>query len=274
VLSDHSVKCLGSLTGADGVNNAVALSAGNTFTCALLSDGTAKCWGSNDDGTLGDNTQLSRRTPVSVVDLSNATAIAGGFNYNCALISDGTMKCWGNNSDGQLGTGTYADNLSAIPVSGLEGVESLGATGYASHNCAVLSSGQLACWGDNSYGQLGDSTTVSSLVPVLATGVTGAVAVAQSSYSTCVVLGTGSVECWGYDVGTGSLGTGTTTSPGAPILVPTKVVGVTQATAIAAGQFFNCAIADGTVKCWGYNSHGQLGTGDTTKSNVAVPVLW
>jgi alpha-tubulin suppressor-like RCC1 family protein len=255
---------------SEGLSHVIEMSAGNTFVCALSSDGTSKCWGSNDDGKLGDNTQISRQTPVSVVDLSNATSVAGGFDYNCALISDGTVKCWGNNANGQLGNGTYADGLTATPVSGLTGVERLGPTGYSDHTCVIVANGRVACWGMNSHGQLGDLTTADSLVPVMIPDLTGVVAVAPSGGSTCIVLESGTVECWG-DNGFGSaLGNGTSMDT----LAPTKVVGVTHATAIATGQFFSCVIADGTVKCWGYNSSGQLGNGTTTNAATAVPVLW
>jgi alpha-tubulin suppressor-like RCC1 family protein len=103
----------------------------------------------------------------------------------------------------------------------------------------------------------------------MVSGLTGAVAVAPGLDSTYALLQGGTVVSWGHDTA-GALGNGTSTDS----LTPTKVVGVTNASAIATGQYFACAIADGTVKCWGYNSGSQLGNGTTTNSPVAVPVRW
>ncbi|MEM4680730.1 MAG: DUF2341 domain-containing protein, partial [Nanopusillaceae archaeon] len=72
-------------------------SIGGYHTCALLSDGTAKCWGRNSNGQLGDGTNNVRYTPVNVSNLTNAVAIAAGGSHTCALLSDGTAKCWGDN---------------------------------------------------------------------------------------------------------------------------------------------------------------------------------
>ena len=78
-----------------GLSNAVAIAAGDHHTCALLGDGTARCWGDNSNGQLGDNTTTDRHTPVTVSGLSNAVAIAAGDDHTCALLSDGTARCWG-----------------------------------------------------------------------------------------------------------------------------------------------------------------------------------
>ena len=78
-----------------GLSNAVAIAAGSYHTCVLLGDGTARCWGVNADGQLGDGTTDQRLAPVAVSGLSNAVAIAGGQFHTCALLSDGTARCWG-----------------------------------------------------------------------------------------------------------------------------------------------------------------------------------
>ena len=91
------------------------LAAGGEFGCALLSDGSVKCWGGNSNGELGDATTTDRATPVQVFGLSGVTAITVGFDHTCATRSDGTVKCWGADADGQLGNGSSTTD-SNIPV--------------------------------------------------------------------------------------------------------------------------------------------------------------
>ena len=84
----------------------VEIAAGQNHSCARLTDGSVKCWGSNAYGLLGDNTTTDRHTPVAVQGISNATAITAGDFHNCARLTDGSVKCWGYNGLGQLGDNT------------------------------------------------------------------------------------------------------------------------------------------------------------------------
>jgi hypothetical protein len=133
-------------------------------TCALLSDSTAKCWGNNEAGQLGDGTTSTRSTPVSVSGLSKAIAIAAGWNHTCALLNNGTVKCWGHNDHGQLGDGTTANKRTPVSVLGLSNAVAIAAGG--AHTCALLSDGTVRCWGRNYYGQLGDGTNDDKITPV------------------------------------------------------------------------------------------------------------
>jgi alpha-tubulin suppressor-like RCC1 family protein len=128
----------------------------------------------------------------------------------------------------------------------------------------------VKCWGRNSSGELGDGTTVGRDVPVSVVGLSGRVKqVALGDSHTCALLDTGAVECWGADWD-GRLGDGGTKSSAVPVGVAALA---SEVTAIGAGAAHTCAVtATGAVKCWGRNSHGELGDGSTTGSRVPISV--
>ena len=181
--------------------SAVAISLGNNHTCALLDDNSVKCWGGNTYGQVGDGTSgNTRQTPVlvSLDSGAKARAVSGGRFHTCAILDNGKIACWGANGDGQLGDGS--NFVRATPVSViLEAPRT--ATAISSgdvHTCAVLDDGSLLCWGDNTFGQLGDGATTDQNIPVAVDlGDKTAVAVAAGLKHTCALLDDNSVKCWG-----------------------------------------------------------------------------
>jgi len=147
-------------------NGITAISAGYRYTCALVGSGEVTCWGDNLGGQLGDGTTTDRYTPVNVSGLTSViTNISAGNYHICALISSGGMKCWGSNRYGQLGNGTTTNSSTPVDVSGLtSGVALMESGGW--HTCAVISSGEMKCWGSNSEGELGDGTMTDHFTPV------------------------------------------------------------------------------------------------------------
>ena len=256
--------------GAEQPAGAGSVAAGNQFTCVVTASGGVQCWGNNANGQLGDGTSVSRGTPADVTGLTGGvTAITAGSSHACALTLNGGVKCWGYNYYGQLGDGTTTQRTTPVDVSGLtSGVVAVTA-GY-SHTCALTSSGGVKCWGYNNYGQLGDGTTTQRATPVDVSGLTsGVIAVAAGYYHTCALTSGGGVKCWGYD-NYGQLGDGATTQRPAPVDVTGLTSGVV---AVAAGYYHTCALtSSGGVKCWGYNSYGQLGDGTTTTRSLSGDV--
>jgi alpha-tubulin suppressor-like RCC1 family protein len=153
--------------------------------------------------------------------------VAAGGDFTCARAADAasTVTCWGDSSDGRLGDGITTPHtttpLMASPVL-LPGPAARLAAGNA-HACAVLASGQVACWGANDAGQLGNGTTQSAATPTLVPGVDDGVAVAAGDQHTCVLRATGRVYCWGANVH-GQLGTGTTSR--VPQVLPVLAMGL------------------------------------------------
>ncbi|HEC08209.1 MAG TPA: hypothetical protein ENI86_01420, partial [Acidimicrobiales bacterium] len=275
---------------------AVMVVGGLSHVCALLDNGTVKCWGHNTAGQLGqghtndigDNPgEMGDNLPS--IDLGTgrtAVAIAAGSHHTCAILDDGSLKCWGANTSAQLGLGDaqnrgdqpgeMGDNLPAVNLG--TGRTAVAVSSYFEHTCVILDNGSTKCWGNNFFGELGigvqsgHGATPESMgdnLPVvdLGTGRT-AVSLAVGTETSCALLDNGTVKCWGQGFlgGTGqgnqdSLGDG----PGemGDDLPPVDLGTGHTATAISAGGGSVCVVLeDASLKCWGSNSSGKLGLGD------------
>lgn len=256
------------LTAVDvlGATSGVAAIAAADFghTCALTTGGAVSCWGDNGNGALGDGTTTSRSTPASVSGLTSGVAsIAVGGGSSCAVLTSGGVKCWGSNAFGQLGDGSTSNRLTPVDVTGLSTDVTSVSLGLG-HGCALTSAGAMKCWGRNSYGELGDGTTIDRATPVDVVGLASDVtSISAGGAHTCALSVTGGVQCWGYNF-YGQLGDGTTTAR----LTPAGVTGLASGVAaLAAGVAHTCAVttAEG-AKCWGLNDEGQLGNGEASYS--------
>lgn len=274
----------------------VSLGAGAVTTCALADDGVLTCWGSNAWGQLGspgsvigDNERANQTGGVPMPGERTAIAVSNAKVHSCAVLDNGQVACWGDGANGKLGYGnttTIGDNETPaqnpahggmVPLPG--GASAVAISVGHSHACALLTSGSITCWGNNTWGQLGYGNTndigdnetpaqnpVHGGLTYLPAGRT-AVAVAAGDFHTCALLDNGQVTCWG-DGAFGKLGYGNTlqitnpsTNPYNGGIVP--LPGGHTATAIAAGQDHTCAVLDnGQVSCWGDAAFGQLGYGN------------
>ena len=267
-----------------GITDATQISAGGDTSqegdgdhaCALIAGGTVKCWGANYSGELGDGAISDRSTPVSVRGVSRATQVAAGGYTSCAVFGGGRITCWGDNSDGELGSETTT-GYRTRPVAVKQITDATSATAGGYHSCAVLAGRKVACWGDNTNGELGDGTIGETLTEVSVRGITDATQVASGNYHSCAVRVVGTVQCWG-DNSYGELGVGTTRGPsncqGDPCSpIPVTVSGVTTATQVTASEYQSCALLTaGSIDCWGDNAAGQLGDGTTTTRSTPVAV--
>lgn len=164
-----------------GLSGATAITARGHHSCALLADGTVRCWGYNATGQLGNSSNIDSNIPVPVSGLSGATAISGGLDETCALLADGSLECWGGNSSGQLGNGGNADSNTPTTVSLPPGIIATAISAGDDHACALIADGEVRCWGDNHFNQLGDGSAISSNIPVLVSLPLGAAATAVAA---------------------------------------------------------------------------------------------
>ncbi len=249
--------------------NITLVRAGNYHSCAVLSNGSAKCWGRNDFGEVGNRVMGGFALSAVNVIFDQPTLvrdIALGSSFTCALVESNVhygVMCWGGNFSGQLGNGTFLN--SGVPqfVSGLtQGV--LQITALGSHVCAILNDHSLKCWGDGSGGKLGVGTTSNSALPV-SVPLANVNKISAGSSHTCAITLSGTSYCWGIG-SDGQLGNGTTSSS----LSPTQVLNLNGIpTDIVTGISHTCALmGDTSVKCWGSNSDGELGLGVFSTRNV------
>jgi alpha-tubulin suppressor-like RCC1 family protein len=138
-------------------------------SCAALLDGTLRCWGANDYGQLGDNSQNPSNVPVKVVGIATAVQVAKQPAHACAADTSGKAWCWGRNAFGELGIGTNLNAPVPIAISRLPMLVLEVAAGTA-HTCALLNDDSVYCWGQNIAGGLGDGTTNDSNVPLEVSG--------------------------------------------------------------------------------------------------------
>ena len=207
--------------------------------------------------------------------------ISAGWGTACAIVTFHSVRCWGVNEFGTLGNGTTT-SLEANPLPGevsSPGTEVQAVAGGLNHTCEI-DGGNVRCWGWNAFGQLGTGDFNDRTTPAGSVVTSGpASRIAAGNGHTCAIVA-GGVQCWGHN-DQGQLGNG---QPGCDpedlwscqSATPVTVSGLSGVTALAAGNYHTCALADGAVRCWGANYSGQLGNGGpidpTGFENVPVPV--
>jgi alpha-tubulin suppressor-like RCC1 family protein len=271
------------------------VSAGEDLTCALLDNGQVKCWGLNGAGELGLGDQVARGgmtgqmgDALPAVNLGTgrtATQIFAGTSRVCALLDDNTLKCWGNDFSGALGNGVLMNIGTApgqmgdalAPVALGTGLHALQVAQAGEGVCVMVEGSKLKCWGRNTEGELalGDTNNRGDNAGEMGDALPAAmlpatpVAVAAAAGHECALLADNTVVCWGLNY-TGTLGLGL--ADNAEIGTMPSQVGANMArvhlagpiAALSASGLDTCAtLTDGHIQCWGANSLGELGLGDT-----------
>lgn len=241
-----------------------------SHACASRGNGVY-CWGGNKERQLGlGSGDPERSTPGAVTLASNTPPkVTTGQSHSCA-IADGRAYCWGDNERGQLG-GTLLGPDAIVTLPPMSGEGLAGIAAGARHTCAISGHGNVYCWGDNTYGQLGRGFDGgSSNSPALIAGI-NLVAISAFNNFTCGITSAGAVACWGENNYAQVTGQNPTTSG---INTPGIVMGLAgPVTSLSVGSDHGCAIQNGQVVCWGSNSGGQLGTGQSTGMFPVTPVV-
>ena len=258
------------------------VSTGDAHTCALLTNGSVRCWGYGAEGRLGysnTNNIGDDETPASAGDVDvggEVKQISAGYVNTCAVLTNGSVRCWGYGGNGNLGYGNTDDIGDDETPASAGDVNIGGQAEYVSVGydciCALLTDGNVRCWGNAAQGRLGYGNTNDigdNETPASAGNVDVGDKVKQirtGSYHSCAVLTNGSVRCWGYG-GNGSLGYGNTDNIGdneTPASAGDVDLGTESVQGITVYQSHSCALlTNGTIRCWGNGTKGRLGYGNT-----------
>lgn len=256
-------------------SNVKYMFAGAYSSCMSNQAGRLYCQGTNHLGTLGDGSYVDRTTaPVAV---NGSFTILDGFRsvannwglHTCAINSSNELYCWGRNDRGQVGKANSImayNSPSQVTVAGTQNFTKV--VSGVNHTCALHSTGTINCFGDNTYGQLGDNTIVSQIgTSNTVIAVTGTAPLSNirditaGRYHTCAVDNSNIMYCWGRN-DFGQLGNNTVVQSNRPIQITTDVKNV------YAGGKHTCLVKNSTsqLQCWGNNAHGQLGQGNVNQT--------
>ena len=254
-----------------------SVSAGADHTCAVKTDGTAFCWGSNQFGQLGvaatdtvcatgSQTFSCSSIPVAVSTNLKFLSISAGQRHTCAITTDRDAYCWGGNDQNQLGTfSSGGPALSRVP--GTLPWTQISA-GYT-HSCAVRSDGTLLCWGQNERGELGTDAVAGSSTPIVVRIANPIAAVSTGQGRTCARTTLGVTYCWGAVWFVHQAGIDRTRTQATPQRVPNAP---TMAW-VDVGSLTTCGIdLGGLAYCWEANPRGSIGDGTVNGDTMPIRI--
>lgn len=258
-VGNNSVTCRSTPVAIGGVNKTFCkISLGTSFAVSIDFRGKLWAWGYNNFGQLGDNTLVSKRTPVAVGG-SNKTFchVCNGYYIGVAITHTGKIWAWGRNNNGEIGDGTKTCRSTPVAVGGVNKTFCQISTSNYYHNLAIDKNGKIWSWGINAYGGLGNNSTADRCTPVAILGVNKTFCkIAAGYYCSFGIDFRGTVWAWGYNDGT--LGTNNNVSTRTPVVL----YNMTDKTfcQISAGNNFTIVLdKNNNAYAWGYNVYGQLG---------------
>jgi hypothetical protein len=224
----------------------------SAHTCAVDADGTASCWGANRFGQLGDGTTTDSEQPREIRSSVRFEMVAAGANHSCGVSTAGDAYCWGLNTLGELGIGTTDYEPHAAPGRVAGALKWIAITAGDGFSCGRTDAGQIYCWGDGSYGVLGDGTIVRSRSePGLVLGDHQWIDLDAGPRQVCAIDVRRDLYCWGMD------------PAGVAVATPERRDNQYYYRAVSAGggetDDFVCAVTThGPTYCWS-GAHGQAG---------------
>lgn len=235
-------------------------------TLALDTVGDLHGWGRARDYEAGSNDWNGYKTPNKATTSAKFRSIDCGVGHGCGVTQENDVYCWGTNRLGEVDPMSAGDDSrpnsirDQFPTPDMAFID---AAAGANHSCAVTRDGAVWCWGDNTLGQLGVADPSAGPTPVeVLPAEAGATEVTAGLDHTCALVADGAVECWG-DNDLGQLGTASDPGHGSTVRLETDRPIASLAESVGNST---CALdSDGRVGCWGDNSRGQLGVGNSVQ---------
>lgn len=248
-----------------------SISAGDMHALGLDNHGRVWSWGDNIYGNLGNNTIISKLTPVSILG-NNKTfcSIAASFYQSMGIDNSGQVWGWGYNGYGQLGDNSKINKCTPVSILGAKKTFCKISVGFG-FSLGLDKNGRVWSWGDNYYGELGNNATISRLTPVSILGTNKTFcSIAAGDGQSLGLDKYGQVWSWGRNAD-GELGINSATYKSTPV----SILGSKKTfCSIAAGYSYSMGIdKNGLVWSWGYNSHGILGDNTTIARCTPVSIL-
>ena len=259
------------------LSGATALSIGLNSSCALINDGSVRCWGSNFNGLLGlGSSETSAWAAIRVERVADAIGVAVANGHACAALADGSVKCWG-----ALPTRLRTKPPPSRAMSVEEVTAAQAVAAGREHTCALQSGGTVQCWGNTSLASLGDGSLPDDPRPwsrvASVADLSDATAIVANDGTSCALLGSGELECWG-DVWVDGDTLDDESLAGRTWLTtatkPKLIEGLPRAVGIGIADLYGCAVLeDSTVACWGLLRKEMGGTGQPSVIPTTVAGL-
>ena len=233
----------------DGLEHVHAISPSYVFDCAILDDGTARCWGEFREHPK-EKDASAHYEPVPIRGVAHATAVSVGGSEACVVLADHRVACWGRTDAGE-------EHPAAHVIPKLDHVTQLASGG--AHHCVLRDDATVSCWGMGMDGQVGQGARLSLAEPTLVPGVREVVDLRCGQDACCVRHRDATVTCWGNDITSREVGPSHAKRP-------EKVPGITDAKLLAVGDHDACVVrTSGVISCWGDAETAVLGEATTTE---------